>query len=181
MKIREWALKDTIVGSDRRIFQNVAVRDLSHNSDHLMVLGCLNRNYLMEHFRYLGRRTRLPLRPPGCQTRMQAKNIFSELRRAVSKPDKQAAHHNSWILSEMCRIVDERVSTRREPGRDQWRIRLLGRAIWAALKEDRRRQAETAGEDVERLLSGDPPLPCKSWRRMRGCYRVAVDHALPPA
>ena len=50
-----------IMGSDRRIFQNMAVRDLQHNSDHYMVLGCLHGGSLRENSNYLGRRTRLPL------------------------------------------------------------------------------------------------------------------------
>ena len=37
------------------------------------------------------------------------------------------------------------------------------------------------GEDIERLLTGDPPLTLEAWRRMRGWNRVTVDHALPPA
>ena len=46
------------------------------------------------------------------------------------------------------------------------------------------RQA-TAGEDVSRG-SGEsvdlgPPLPREAWRRMRGWYREAVNHALPPS
>ena len=41
--------------------------------------------------------------------------------------------------------------------------------------------ATTVGEDVERLLTGTPPIPRKAWRRMRGWYREEVDHALPPA
>ena len=32
---------DYILGTDRRLFRNVAVRDPRHNSDHYMVLGCL--------------------------------------------------------------------------------------------------------------------------------------------
>ena len=32
---------DYILGSDLRIFRNVAVRDLQHNSDHFMIMGCL--------------------------------------------------------------------------------------------------------------------------------------------
>ena len=39
----------------------------------------------------------------------------------------------------------------------------------------------TTGEDVEILLNGDPPLPHKAWRMMRGWRRAAVDHAPPPA
>ena len=50
-----------IMGSDRRIFQNMAVRDLRHNSNHYMVLGCLHGGSLRENSNYLGRRTRLPL------------------------------------------------------------------------------------------------------------------------
>ena len=33
------------------------------------------------------------------------------------------------------------------------------------------------GEEVERPLIGDHPLPRKAWRRMREWYRAAVDHA----
>ena len=32
---------DYILGTDRRLFRNVAVRDPRHNSDHYMVLGCI--------------------------------------------------------------------------------------------------------------------------------------------
>ena len=32
---------DYILGTDRRLFKNVTVRDPRHNSDHYMVLGCL--------------------------------------------------------------------------------------------------------------------------------------------
>ena len=48
------------------------------------------------------------------------------------------------------------------------RVRCMGRAIWAALKGDSRRQVETAGKDVERILNSDPTLPCEACRRMQG-------------
>ena len=65
---------------------------------------------------------------------------------------------------EMWRLVNKRVSTRREPGQEQRRLRRLGRAIQAALKEDRRRREATEVEnvDVEGLLGRDPPLPHKA-------------------
>ena len=44
---------DYIMGYDCRIFQNVAVRDLRHNSNHLMVMECLYGASPMEHSRYL--------------------------------------------------------------------------------------------------------------------------------
>ena len=33
-----------------------------------------------------------------------------------------------------------------------------------------------AGEEVERLMTRDPPLPHRAWRRMRGRYLEVVDH-----
>ena len=38
----------------------------------------------------------------------------------------------------------------------------------------------TSVEDVERLLIGDPHLPCEACRRMRGGYRSVLDQTLPP-
>ena len=58
----------------------------------------------------------------------------------------------------MWRLVNERVSVHRDPTRDQALIQKLGRAINASLREDRRRQAEEAGEEVKRLLGTEPPL-----------------------
>ena len=56
------------------------------------------------------------------------------------------------------------------------RIRRLGRAIRASLQGDRKRRAETAGQDVETLLGEDPPNPKEAWRRLShfgGCLRSA--------
>ena len=83
------------------ISQNMAVRYPRHNSDHFMFVGGLRRASLREHPRYLGSRTRLPVRLPGRQKKTQADKLFTELRRAVTKPDKQTARHNLWISAEM--------------------------------------------------------------------------------
>ena len=88
---------DYIMGSDRRIFQSVAVRDPRHNSDHLMVVGSLRGAFPREHYHYLRSRTLLPLHPPGFQTRIQAEKMFTELRHAVPKTDKRRESHNLWI------------------------------------------------------------------------------------
>ena len=94
-----------MLGYDCQIFHNMAIQDLRHNSDHIMVLGCLHGASPIEHLRYLGRRTRLPLRPPGCWTGTRLNKIFSELHRSIPNPDKQAERHNSWILAEMWIVV----------------------------------------------------------------------------
>ena len=131
-----------------------------HNSDHFMVMGYLRGASPMEHLRYLEQRTGLPLRLPGRQTMTQVDKISTKLRRAVPKPDKREAHHNLWILEETWRLINNRVSARQEPGRDQTRIKHMGQAIRAALKEGKRQRAEIAGKDVECMLTGEPPLPC---------------------
>ena len=172
---------DYILGSNRQMFHNVAVRDPRNNSYHFMVVGCLHGASPREPSCYLGCRTCLPLRLPGRQTITRAEKLFAELRCAVPKPDKRIAHHKSWISTETWRLVNERVSTRRDPGRYQRRLRRLGRAIRALIKEDRRRRVTKEGEEVERLMTGYPPLPHRYWRRMRGCYREAVYHAPLPS
>ena len=55
---------DYILGTDRRLFKNVAVRGPRHNSDHYMVLGCLPSAPLSATKRYLGGRKCWPVRPP---------------------------------------------------------------------------------------------------------------------
>ena len=52
-----------ILGIDSRLFQNVVVWYTRHNMDHYLVLGCLRIAAPDTHVRYLGRRTRFPIRP----------------------------------------------------------------------------------------------------------------------
>ena len=61
------------------------------------------------------------------------------------------------------RLVDERVSARQDPTKDQALIRRLGRAIAEILNGDRRQREEEAGKEVETLLGSDPPLHRESW------------------
>ena len=124
-----------ILGMDRHLFGNVSVRDPRHNSYHYMVLGCLHREPLREHARYLGGCKCLPLRPPTAPTREDG--IFAALRRAVPKPLAREARKNAWILVETWILVDERVSARQDLAKDQALIRRLGHAIEVILQEDR--------------------------------------------
>ena len=80
-EVRSWT--DYILGTDRRIFGNISVRDPRHNSDNYMVMGCLPSASLTEHKRYLGGRKNWPLRPPAKPTRED--KSFAALRRAVPK------------------------------------------------------------------------------------------------
>ena len=170
---------DYILGTDRRLFGNLIVQYPRHNSDHYMVLGFLHSASLKEHARCLGGRKRIPLCPPNKATREDI--IFAALRRAVPKPWAREARKNAWISATEWRLINERVSARRYIKKDQALIRRLGRTIRASLMTERKRRAEEAGSEVEALLGLDPPLHQEDWHHIKGWYKAAVNHALPPA
>ena len=127
---------DYILVTDRRLFKNVAVRDPRHNTDHNMVLGCLPGAPLEATRRYQGGRKRWPVRPPAEPSRTDT--LFAALQRTVPKPAPQKATRNAWILAETWRLIDERVSTRRDPRYGQADRRRLGKDIKKSLAQDRR-------------------------------------------
>ena len=104
---------DYILGADRRLFRNVAVQESWHNSDHYMVLGCIPSAPLTETKRYLVGRKRWPVRPPREPTRTD--ELFAALRRAVPRAQPRKARQNAWISESTWRLIDERVSARRDP------------------------------------------------------------------
>ena len=170
---------DYILGTDRRLFGNVSVRDPRHKSDHYMVLGCLYRSSLRDHARYLGGHKILSLRP---STELERDyNIFAALRRAILKLQAQEALNNTWILATTWRLVDKRVPACQDIAEYQVLIWRLGRAINPSLRVEKRRRAEEAGAEVETLLGSDPPLHQEAWHRIKGWYKDAVEHAPPPA
>ena len=170
---------DYSMGTDSRLFKNVAVRDPRHNTDHYMVLGFLPSAPLSETKRYLGGRKRWPVRLPTEPSRTDT--LFAALRRAVPKPTPRKARQNAWILAETWQLVDKRVSTRRDPRYGKADRRMLGKEITASLAHVRRMRAEEAGAEVEALMKADPPLLQEAWYRLQGWYKAAVDRALPPA
>ena len=124
-----------ILGTDCRLFWNVSIWDPRHNSYHYMVLGCLRIAPLRENSRYLGGCKRLHHRPPTAPKRDDG--IFADLWRPVLKPQAHDARENAWILEATWRLVDERVSVRRDTTSYQSLTWRLGRAIAVRLKGDR--------------------------------------------
>ena len=169
---------DYMLGTDRSLFRNVAVRDPRYNSDHYMVVGLLRGVRTREHIRYIAGRQRIPLTPP--KQPMREDTLFGDLRRAMPKPHMREQHRNAWISEETWKLVDERVTVRREP-RAKTAMQRLGRAIQASLKGDRRRRVEEAGTAVEVLLREDLPNAKEAWRRMKGWYQAAAKRGPPPA
>ena len=145
-----------ILGTDRRLFKNVSVRDPRHNTDQYMVLGCLSGAPLKATRRYQGGRKRWPVWPPAKPS--QTDTLFVALRRAVPKPAPREARRNTWISAETWRLIDERVSTRRDRRYSQADRRRLGKEIGKRLSKERRRRTEEVGVVVEDLMKADPPF-----------------------
>ena len=118
------------------------------------------------------------MRPPKKPTRVD--KLFAALRRAVPKAQPRAARRNTWISEETWRLIDERVSARRDPRKGQALKRRLVRAVKASLAADRKWRADKAGAEVEALVGADLPLIQEAWYRIQGWYKAAVDRAPPP-
>ena len=116
---------DYILGKDRRLFRNVAVRDPHRKSDHYMVLGCLPSAPLVDHKRYLEGRKLWPVRTPV--KLMQIDQLVASLQRAVLKAQLRKKRQNAWISEKTWRLIDERVSARRYPRYGQDFTRQIGR------------------------------------------------------
>ena len=84
-------------------------------------------------------------------------------------------------MAETWRLVDKRVSARRDSAKGQAIKRRLGRAIKTSLAVDWIRQADEAGAEVEALVGADPPLIQEAWHRIQGGYKAVVDRAPPTA
>ena len=121
-----------------------------------MVLGCLPSAPLIKHKKYLGRSKRWPVRPLGGPTRTD--QLFAALRRAVPKAQPRKARRNAWISETTWRLIDEIVSARRYPRYGQAFTQHIGKELKKILVEDRKRQAEKAGAEVEALVKADLPL-----------------------
>ena len=52
---------DYILGTDRRLFTNVAVSDPRYNSDHYMVMGILRGGTAKAHDKYIAGRRKVPM------------------------------------------------------------------------------------------------------------------------
>ena len=161
---------DYILGTDRRLFQNVAVRDPRHNTDQYMVLGCLPGAPLAKTKRYQGGTETIACGPALCgSTESRTEKAPREARR------------NDRILAETWRLVDERVATHLDPRSCQADRRTLGRKIRRSLAEDRKRWTAVAGAAVEELMKADPPLTQEAGHRLQGWYKATVDCPPPPA
>ena len=106
------------------------------------------------------------MRPPREPT--QTDQLFAALRRAVPKAQPREARRNDWISESTWRLIDERVSARRDPRYGQAFKQNLGKEVQKSLATYRRRRADEAGAEVEVLVKAEPPLIQEAWYRLQG-------------
>ena len=135
----EWSATevDFVMGTDRRLFTNVAVRNSRHNNDHYMVLGCLRSASLRENRRYLGVWRHFLLKAPAKKDMTEVDKTFSGLKGAMPRPDLR---QNAWISKETWALVESHVTIRQEGG-SQAELRRVGRHVNARIQADRTARA----------------------------------------
>ena len=135
--MRSW--NDYILGTHIRLFQKIAVRDARRNTDHYIVLGCLCRAAHVAHYRCLGRRTCLSMRPPS--TPDKADHMFADFQQAILSPHWWERHRQAWISPETSSRINARIEARR--CRDKRSSRYLVCTVKARIQGERRRRAAT--------------------------------------
>ena len=84
-----------------------------------------------------------------------------------------------WILPENWRLIDTRIAEFLNG--DNRNSRGINHKIKVILQEDQSWRVSNVGSTVKSPLTSDPPLIQEAWNQMRGWYKDAVDHPLPPA
>ena len=107
--------------------------------------------------------------------------LFTVLQTTIPKTKEQEDRKNACILEFTWILVDNRVSTRRYPERNQTLLRCLCHAINAILEGERRQRTEEAGKAIKKLLVADYPLHKEAWHCMDGWCKDAVECNPPPA
>ena len=150
---------DYILGTDIIFFQDVAIREMQHHSDHYMFLGCLRWDPEKELIGCLRKACRFPLRPLCRDLAATSDKIFSDLNTQIPNPPLHERVRRAWISDKTWAAIDARVTARREGV--QRNVRKLIRRIHAGLSTDWKRRVEEAGRTIESFLASYPPPPCK--------------------
>ena len=172
---------DYFLGTDRRYLRAVSVKEPRHDSDHRMIVGVLSCDKLKENKRCIMSQQRYPLKAPTGDNRTELDIIFAELKERIPKVGPRELKRNAWISEGTWQLIDQRIALRRQRRGDQQMCRGLGRRIKASLKEDRRRRAAEAGEQIEACINHRNPDWKEAWGILKGWYRDASDRAPPPA
>ena len=118
---------DYLLGTDRRMFSNVCLRDPRlFTSDHYLILGELQSTKPRGNLAYLKARRKFPLRPPKGVSRTNTDVLFQEIQRFVPPPNHATMRERKeWISHETWALVDQRSALRKQVYYDQALARRL--------------------------------------------------------
>jgi len=171
---------DYILGSDRRMFSNVYLKDpRCFTSDHYMVVGRITSATRSQNCSYLRSRTRYPLGPPRGGPLTQVDSIFQELKKSVAPPPPRKRNYRSWISDNTWKLVDARAALRRASPSDRAAFRQKDREVKAAIKADRTKRVDNAAEAIDTLLMDNNVQG--AWTRAKAWYSHAGDRPVAPS
>ena len=171
---------DYILGSDRRIFKKVCIRNPRHfASDHLALLGTIQSRTVGENRAYLRGRKAYPLQPPSRGPLSRVDSLFTELKSHVEKPTRESRRATSWISAGTWALIDQHAQARKCEFPDQALTRRLKRSIQSSLAEDRKQRTLKVGLEIEDLLAKKDAKG--AWARIKSWYRQAGDRPPKPA
>ena len=166
---------DYILGTDRRLFENVGLRDpRSYSTDHLMLRATLLRRPTKCHRKYLHGRKKFPLQLPKLGPLTLADTLYTGIKDRIHIPRGPARPNPpQWLSPNTIRLIDTRASLRRNKFHSRQQARLLTRQINQSLKEDRKARAEKAAQEIGACLSTDTPDLQGAWNIIKRWYRHA--------
>ena len=132
-----------ILGTDCKLFQNMAVQEPRHNLYHYIVLGCLRGKPKKDLTDYLCKARRYPLRTIHRNLASASEKLFLELKTQIPKPPLCDQVRWDWISDEIWAAMDARINAIREGA--HMNVRKLSRRIRVGLSTDRKRHVEESG------------------------------------
>ena len=174
---------DYILGTDRRLFETVALRDpRSYSTDHLMLRGRLLRQPTKCHKKYLNGRKKFPLAMPPIGPYSQADTMYAELKASIHIPPRTPrSNPPQWMSANTLRLLDTRAALRRNKHHSRQQARVLTRQIKQSLKADWRKRAEDAAQAIGACLHSDTPDLQQAWNILKRWYRHATARQPKPS
>ena len=113
---------DYILGTDRRLFKTVSIRDPRHfSTDHFMVVATfLERPSRSAHKLYLQGRRQFPLRVPKWGPKNYVDTLFQQILSNIDPRNPQrSSKRPTWLSPSTLRLIDQRCSFWRDPHHDR--------------------------------------------------------------
>jgi hypothetical protein len=173
---------DYILGTDRRIFQYIRLKNPNYISDHLMVTGGIRSGEKADNIKYLRSRRKFPLRnrTSTTTTNNDINNEYDKLKQSIKIQDPEVERRAKapWISKETWKLIDARASKSKSQSFKTGEQKRLSRCIERSLNRDRKQRTTDAGNEIKRNLK-DGQLK-KAWKILKHWYKHYGDRPPKP-